>query len=99
MQINIQTESTEFLRLQALGCCNQSCKKRLTKLSLATNTKEQLKDLYVLFSDMYFGLTPFSSHQKTDFSAIEQILNNIRSKVSQCEQDLVDYISMIVAWH
>lgn len=66
--INIQNESTEFIRLQALGHCNQSCKKRLTKLS------QKIKNL----------------------AFIEVALNSFKGKVYQCEQDLIDYIWMVV---
>ena len=45
---------------------------------------------------MYFGINPFSKGQKNDLADIEQILNNIRSMVSQCEKDLVDYIWLVV---
>lgn len=91
--INIQKESAEFLRLQALGSCNQSSKKRLTKLNLASNTKELFRKLYVYLDDLYFGLNQILSIELTK---IENILNDIRSKISQCEQDLVDYIWMVV---
>lgn len=95
-KVNIQNESTEFLRLQALGNCSSKCKKRLTKLSLTVSKRELFRKLYVVFGDMYFGINPFSTNQNIDLTAIEQALNNIRYKVSQCEQDLVDYIWMIV---
>ena len=94
--INIQNESTEFLRLQALGYCSDKCTKRLTKISLTASKRELIRKLYVAFGDIYFGINPFSSNQNTDLTAIEQTLNNIRTKVSQCEQDLVDYIWLIV---
>ena len=91
--INIQKESTEFLRLQSLGSCNQSCKKRLTKLNLASNTKDIFRKLYIYLDDLYFGVNQTLS---IELFKIENILNDIRSKISQCEQDLVDYIWMVV---
>ena len=93
--ISIQNESTEFLRLQAIGNCNNSCRKRLTKLSLANSVKEQLAQVYTLVSDVYFGITQ-SSIVSQNIKAIEAVLNSIREKVSQCEQDLIDYIWMVV---
>jgi len=92
-EIKISQESTEWLRLQAMGTCSTKCKKRLTKLNLASNTKELFKNLYTYLNDLYFGL-----HQtlSVELSIIENVLIDMRSKISQCEQDLVDYIWMVV---
>jgi hypothetical protein len=91
--INIQKESTEFLRLQALGNCSSICKKRLTKLQPADSTQELVKKLYLYLYDLYFGI---SRTLEVELNKLENFLNDIRSKVSECEKGLVDYIWMVV---
>ena len=93
MIINIQNESTEFLRLQALGNCSTKCQKRLTKLQPAYNTQKLFKKLYVYVDDIYFGV---NGALEVELNKLENLLNDIRSKVSECEKDLVDYIWMVV---
>jgi hypothetical protein len=93
--VNIHTEATEFLRLLAFGNCSTKCKSRLTRIELANNVKDQVIQLYMDFSDMYFGINKFSN-PNSDISSLEQILTDIKSKACQCEHDLVDYIWLIV---
>lgn len=92
-EIKIQKECLEFLRLQALGNCSTKCQKRLTKLQPAYNTQELFKKLYAYIDDIYFGIC---GSLEVELNKLENLLNDIRSKVSECEKDLVDYIWMIV---
>ena len=90
--MNIQNESAEFLRLQTVGCCSTKCQNRLTKLQLAYSSKELCNKLYSYLNDLYFGV---SKMLEVELSKLENLFNEIKSKVSQCEKDLIDYIWML----
>lgn len=91
--IQIRKEVTDFLELQIYGERTNACLARFTVVKLSDNAKEILK---VIENAIYFG---DQTHAIDDINVVEtqRILSILMMNVSLVEQNLVHYISLIIA--
>ena len=91
--IQIRKEVTDFLEFQIYGQRSNQCLARFTKVSLSDDAKAILK---VIENAIYFG-DQCHALQSLDMVATQRIISTLTVNVSLVEQNLVHYISLIIA--
>lgn len=89
--INIESEASEFLRLQIFGICLKEAKERLTRIQINNRSKDALKLAWKnLITDNRVVLSNYQSKE------VDRVLSKLRSKVSIAEGNLINYITLIL---